>query len=366
MAISDELTIMAKKMDEIEGGVLSRFPPGALTLTLTRSVIKMQHSASWRIEKENPVEDLVIALEGEGRYLIDGAPLTLAAGEAMLIPRGTRFVGWNEGPAPYLGVAQHFTLEAHGAQDLVAQMDLAPKVRLSRWDVLEPMIRHYRQSAPPTSVTLAQHHLFMVMLLAFIDDAFLGWRQDAAAPVDAAAGIDLAVMRRPRAFLGAARRRASHSAPWTRRPTIPITSTARSATASAARPRQYQEFCRIERATHLLESGLTVAGAAAEVGFSDPYYFFALLQAGAGAQPAGAHAPGGAVTGRPAHGAGRARAGSRAYRKSSRRGVKQSTSCPGSRQVQPCSAPEGMTKLSPGPTSKSSPESVKRKRPLST
>jgi len=46
--------------------------------------------------------------------------------------------------------------------------------------------------------------------------------------------------------------------------------------------------------------------------------------------------------------------------------VKQSTSWPASRQTQPCRAPEGMTKLSPGPTSNSSPARWKRKRPLST
>lgn len=264
---------MAKMMDEIEGGVLARFPPGALTLTLTRSAIKMQHSTSWRIEKENSVEDLAIALDGQGHYRIDGQPLTLAAGEAMLLPRNTRFVGWNEGPAPYLGVAQHFTLSAHGAHDLIAQMQLRPKVRLSRWDVLEPMIRHYRQSAPPASVTLPQHHLFMVLLLSFIDDAFIAWRKDAAAPVDSGAGIDLAVMKAASRIAAAPleqeiAERAVSDAPYN-----PDYFHRAFRERIGRTPRQYQEFCRIERATHLMEAGYAVAAAAAEVGYSDPYYF---------------------------------------------------------------------------------------------
>ncbi|APX25834.1 DNA-binding domain-containing protein, AraC-type (plasmid) [Salipiger profundus] len=264
---------MAKKMDEIEGGVLSRFPPGSLTLTLTRAAIRMQHSTSWRIEKENPVEDLVVALEGCGHYMVDGAPLTLAAGEAMLLPRGTRFVGWNEGPGTYLGVAQHFTLSAHGAHDLIGQMELRRKVRLSRWDVLEPMIRHYRQSAPPASITLAQHHLFMVMLLSFIDDAFVGWRQDAAAPVEAGEGIDLAVMKAASRIAAAPLEddigaRVVEDAPYN-----PDYFHRAFRERIGRTPRQYHEFCRIERAAHLLESGLAVGAAAAEVGYADPYYF---------------------------------------------------------------------------------------------
>ena len=250
---------MAKKMDEIEGGILGRFPAGALSLVLTRSAIKMQHASSWRIEKENPVEDLLVSLEGPG--------------DAMLLPRGTRFAGWNEGPAPFIGVAQHFTLSVHGEHDLIAQMDLARKVRLSRWDVLEPMIRHYRQSAPPSSVTLTQHHLFMVMLLAFIDDAFQGWRAPTGVPLDGAAAIDLAVMKATSRISAAplddeiaemAVAEAPYNADYFHRAFRDRT---------GRTPRQFQEFCRIERATHLLESGMSVAAAGAEVGFADPYYF---------------------------------------------------------------------------------------------
>ncbi len=48
------------------------------------------------------------------------------------------------------------------------------------------------------------------------------------------------------------------------------------------------------------------------------------------------------------------------HRKSSRRGVKLSISTPSSRHRQPCSAPEGMMKASPGPTSDGWPSTVKR------
>src|SRR5690606_2337455 len=53
-------------------------------------------------------------------------------------------------------------------------------------------------------------------------------------------------------------------------------------------------------------------------------------------------------------------------RKSARRGVKLSSSVPGSSARQECSVSAGMTKASPGPTSKLSPPIVKAKRPERT
>jgi hypothetical protein len=135
-------------MDEIEGGILSSVPPAALNLNLTRATIKMEHSRTWQIDKSNPVDDLIICLEGRGHYLVDGEARVLEPGDAMLIFRGQRFVGWNEQAVTYRGVAQHFNLDIYGRHNLIAQMDLKPKVRLSRWSLLEPLVRHYRQSAP--------------------------------------------------------------------------------------------------------------------------------------------------------------------------------------------------------------------------
>ncbi|MEO8530451.1 MAG: AraC family transcriptional regulator, partial [Deltaproteobacteria bacterium] len=126
-------------MDKIEGGPLAQIPPAALTLTLTRSTIKMQHSASWSIDKVNAVDDLLICTAGRGDYLIDGEHLWLTPGEALLIPRGVRFVGWNAGTDAYTGIAQHFTLDIFGATDLLAQLSLKRKVKLSRWDELAPL-----------------------------------------------------------------------------------------------------------------------------------------------------------------------------------------------------------------------------------
>lgn len=76
-------------MDEFEGGILSSIPPSIVELTLTRSTIRMQHSKIWRIEKENPVDDLLIGLEGHVEYSINGERLRLSPGEALLIPRNT-------------------------------------------------------------------------------------------------------------------------------------------------------------------------------------------------------------------------------------------------------------------------------------
>ncbi|NWJ27162.1 AraC family transcriptional regulator [Rhizobium sp. RM] len=272
-------------MDEIEGGILSTIPPAALTLNLTRATIKMEHSRTWQIDKSNQVDDLIICLEGQGHYLVDGEPRVLEPGDAMLISRGQRFVGWNEKTTTYRGIAQHFTLDIYGRHNLIAQMDLKPKFHLSRWPLLEPLARHYRQSAPPSSVTLLQHHLFMVLLIAFIDDAFLGWIDRPSFQPEGAEALDLAVMKAvtmisanpldPDIALTA-----TEAAPYNRDYFL------REFQKRVGRtPRKYQEFKRMERAMHFLEAGLSVASAGVEVGYTDPYYFSRMFKRTLGLSP---------------------------------------------------------------------------------
>jgi hypothetical protein len=135
---------------------------GSLSLRLARSTIKMRHTPSWRIDKLNPAH---------------GEEVVVEPGEALLIRAYERFVGRHGGGDElYTGIAQHFYLELFGRGDIIRQMSLRRKVRLSRWDTLGPLARHYRESAPVTSTTLIQHHQFMVLLLAYLEDAFLEWR----------------------------------------------------------------------------------------------------------------------------------------------------------------------------------------------
>ncbi|WP_455919116.1 helix-turn-helix domain-containing protein [Ensifer canadensis] len=272
-------------MDEIEGGILSAIPAAALTLNLTRAAIRMEHSQTWRIDKSNPVDDLVICLEGRGHYLIDGEPRVMERGDAMLISGGQHFIGWNEGRETYIGVAQHFTLDIYGRHNLIEQMQLRPKLQLSRWPFLEPIARHYRQSAPPSSVSLGQHHLFMVLLIAFIEDAFLGWRDHATYQPEGADAIDLAVMKAATMISANPLEtdiavRAVDAAPYNYDYFL------REFQKRVGRtPRKYQELKRMERAMHFLEGGLSVAAAAAEVGYADPYYFSRMFKRTLGLSP---------------------------------------------------------------------------------
>jgi AraC-like DNA-binding protein len=272
-------------MDEIEGGILAQIPPSALTLTLTRSTIRMQHSASWSIDKVNPVHDLLVGLTGEGHYLVDGRLEVLRPGEAMLIPRNTRFVGWNPGAETYTGIAQHFTLDIYGTHDLLSQMDLRPRVALPRWDVLGPLVRQFRQTAPPSSVTLAQHHAFMLILIAYVEAAFVAWRDQRAFVPDRPDQIALSVM------VAATRIAADPLAPGIAEAVVADAPYNRDYFLRAFRtrvgrtPRQFQEFRRMERAMHLLESGASVGTAAAEVGYADPYYFSRMFKRIMGLSP---------------------------------------------------------------------------------
>lgn len=279
------MTKEGKKTDEIEGGILAAIPPAALSLTLTRSAIRMEHSQTWAIDKSNPVDDLVICIEGQGHYLIDGRPQVMRPGDAMLIRRGERFQGHNDSAMIYRAVAQHFTLEVYGRHDMLAQMDLRQHVTLSRWPLLEPMVRHYRQSAPPESVTLMQHHLFMVLLIAYVEDAFLGWRASAAYQPEGADALDLAVMKAAAMISAHPLEPEVAVRAVTQAPYNPDYFLRAFQKRIGRTPKKYQEYKRMERAMHYLEGGLSVSATAIEVGYADPYYFSRMFKQVVGLSP---------------------------------------------------------------------------------
>ncbi|MDI6024679.1 helix-turn-helix domain-containing protein [Corticibacterium sp. UT-5YL-CI-8] len=272
-------------MDEIEGGVLSGIPASALTLNLTRSAIKMLHTPSWTIDKTNSVHDLVIGLSGMGRYVIDGNEFLFGPGEAMLIPAGTRFVGEYASGALYIGVAQHFTLDLFGQHDLISQMHLRPRVTLSRWALLQPVVQYYHDISPPSSTTLTQHHLFMFMLISYIEDAFIAWRVQSAGPVGVGDTISMAI-----------------TIAATQITADPLNADIAERVVAAApynpdyfkrefrrqigwTPVKFQEFKRMERAMNLLESGKTITETAVSIGYSDVYYFSRMFKRYIGASP---------------------------------------------------------------------------------
>lgn len=272
-------------MEETEGGILAGLPPSGLTLTLTRSTIRMLHTATWWVDKENSVHDLVIPLEGAGEYRLGGERVRLEPGEAMLIPARTPFFGRHAGGGIYSGIAQHFTLELFG-RDLIGRMRLATRARLSRWDLLAPIARHFHDIAPPSSTTLAQHHLFMVLLLAFLDDAFQGWQEDEAGVgtedrISAAVAIAATRITADPLSPGLAERvvaGAPYNGDYFRREFRRQT---------GYTPQKFQEFKRMERAMALLETGLPVGVVGASVGYADPYYFSRMFRRYIGASPQG-------------------------------------------------------------------------------
>lgn len=271
-------------MDKNEHFPLSHIPMRSFSLRLARSTIKMQHEADWRVDKVNPVHDLIIPLTGAGRYVIYGEEIIISPGEAMLIPPYTRFKGQHGGGSEdYTGIAQHFTLELFGKGDVLPQMELKQKVRLSHWDSLEPLVRHYRDTGPKLATTLSQHHQFMVLLLAYLEDAFIGWKAD-----DETQGLQdqlsLHIMfvasRLSADPLGRGVEEALESVPYNRdyfrrafKDRIGMT------------PQKFRELKRMEFAIHRLDAGLSVKQVAVELGYSDPYFFSRMFKRFIGDSP---------------------------------------------------------------------------------
>lgn len=273
-------------MDETEHGILGGIPANALTLRLARSTIKMRHSASWRVDKSNEVHDLVVCLRGSARYRLDDEDLVIERGQAMLVPAGSRFVGRiGPGEASYTGIAQHFTLDLFGDVDLIAQMDLARVAPLARWESMEHLVRHYRDTAPAATTTLMQHHLFMVILLEFLRGAFRGWRAGAPGAMGGQDTLSLHIM------LAAARIAADPSgagaleAALGRAPFNPDYFRRAFRDKIGMTPRRFMESRRMEKAMNILAAGQGVKATAARVGFSDVYYFSRMFRRHMGASP---------------------------------------------------------------------------------
>ncbi|WP_137133223.1 AraC family transcriptional regulator [Rhizobium sp. FKY42] len=274
-------------MDKSEHGTLGAIPVHALTLKLTRSTIKMLHTPTWMIDKSNSVHDLIICLTGSATYSVGDEIVHMKPGMALLIDANTRFIGRSTSSELYTGAAQHFTLDVFGRMDMIQQMELRRAVHLPRWEMLEPLVSHYRETAPLSSTTLAQHHMFMVFLIAYIEAAFIGWRQQVEPAVDNPDALSLAVM------VAASRIAAEPlndsivdivlaSIPYNLdyfrrvfRRQVGLT------------PTKYQEFKRMERAMGLLAAGRSVKHTAEMVGYADSYYFSRMFKHYIGVSPAG-------------------------------------------------------------------------------
>lgn len=273
-------------MDKIEHSVLSHIPMRSLSLRLARSTIKMHHNRRWKVDKLNPVHDLVICLSGRGLYRFDDTheEVELSEGMAMLIPAYTRFRGSHGGGDDALvGIAQHFSLELFGRGDLIQNTNLRRSARLPNWAMLGPMVKLYRETADFGSTTLSQHHQFMVLLLAYFEAAFLGWQspEDKTEKQDhLSVQIMMVASRLSSDPLGAGVEELLADIPYNQdyfrrafKQRIGLT------------PQKFRELKRMEFAASRLGMGVRVKAVAAELGYTDPYYFSRQFKGCLGSSP---------------------------------------------------------------------------------
>ncbi len=273
-------------MDKIEHTSLNHIPMRSLSLRLARPTIKMHHARTWRIDKVNPVHDLIIGLTGRGVYHLGdgGDPIALEPGQAMLVPAFTRFRGAHGGGEEmFTGIAQHFTLELFGRGDMIQQMDLRPAVTLPNWPILGPLADDYRQTVPHGSTTLRQHHTFMLLLLAYLEAAFVDWRGEAARP-DKQDQLSMQIMlvasRLSADLLGSGVDETLQSVPYN-----PDYFRRAFKDRMGLTPQKFRELKRMEFAASRLGMGFSVKEVAAELGYADPYFFSRMFKRYLGASP---------------------------------------------------------------------------------
>lgn len=273
-------------MDKTEHNFLEHVPMRSLSLKLARATIKMNHDRAWRIDKINPVHDLVVGLSGSGIYQVgeDAGEVILGPGDAMLIPAYTRFRGVHSGAdEPFIGFAQHFTLDLFERGDMIQQMALARVVKLPYPEVVGPMVQHYRAITPHGSTTLGQHHQFMVILLAYLERAFTGWKTVHETP-DAqdhlSVQIMLAASRLSADPLGSGVDTALSDIPYN-----PDYFRRAFKERLGLTPLKFRELKRMEFAANRLGMGLSVKTVAAELGYGDPYFFSRMFKRYLGASP---------------------------------------------------------------------------------
>lgn len=271
-------------MDKTEDFPLAHMPMSALSLRLARTTIRMKHAPTWRVDKLNPAHDLMICISGSGKYVIGDHHFEMHSGDAFLAPAYTRFQGWHGGgDGLYIGVAQHFSLDLFGRGDVIRQMRLKPTARIPDWDQMRPFVEHYRNTSSLSTTTLPQHHQFMVILLAYLKAAFLGWNDADTAP-ETQDNLSLQIMfvasRLSADPLGFGIEEAMANVPYNEdyfrrafRERIGMT------------PQKYRELKRMEFAVHRLGKGLSVKAVAAELGYSDPYFFSRMFKKIIGASP---------------------------------------------------------------------------------
>ncbi|WP_319531204.1 AraC family transcriptional regulator [uncultured Cohaesibacter sp.] len=272
-------------IEKIEHSILDGIPASSLHLNLSRSTIKMRHSESWSVYKSNEVHDLIVCLRGGARYRVDDVEVKVRPGSAMLIPAGAKFEGQVDFGEQYTGVAQHFTLSLFDNVDLIQQMELKPVATLQNWEQMEPLIRYYREVAPASATTLRQTHLFMVILMAFLDVAFLRWREDSLQNLGGQDALGLHVM-----LIAAQISRyplekdqaelliesVPYNADYFRRAFK---------TKLGYTPKKYMEFKRMEKAMNILLSGESVKATALKMGYSDVYFFSRMFKQYIGVSP---------------------------------------------------------------------------------
>lgn len=264
-------------MDGIVENPVNILPAGNLSLALPRTLIRMHHDEKWSVDKRIDCHDLFICLTGAAHYLLDDKPYTIAEGQALFVPAGTRYRGRHGGGNLYTGPAQHFDLRLFNEVDLFSLIAVRPLVTFSRWKAIRPLVEFYMTVSPEESNSLQQHYLFLTLLVEFINEAFVGWKGGNSLPwhvASTATKINDNILDRDHV------ERTLERVPYSRDYFIRVFRRFIGYT-----PARFQQYRRMERAKDFLNTGHSVKETASLLGYVDPYYFSRLFKRYTGIAP---------------------------------------------------------------------------------
>jgi len=271
--------ISEKNMDKTGQSMLSSLHPESLKLICDREPIPQSQDASWSIKGSVHTDyDLFVCQGGSAEFSIEGTPWILSEGQAFLAPCGKAIYARRVSECNFDAVAQHFDLKLFGEEDFFSVVHYRPLITFADWNLVVPLLERLAAIAYDDTKKLQRHALFNLILMEFLTESCIGYREDRSPAsqivLDILSEIDLHFDDDQ--IIEKAMERSPYSPDYTSR---------LFRKKMGRPPRQYLIYRRLQKSKDLLTRDSSVKEAAYGAGFRDELYFSRLFRKHEGCTP---------------------------------------------------------------------------------